>query len=206
MCLTINALPGPPSQHTCGLAEEVFAASPLPCLVWRSDAGDAVMVNAAFEREFGVGQGQAGPAWLSDCMQPSGDDGECTYLAGGAPRGRYRVTRQTVDLSPTIFHAVFLQPLPEEPPLGYDRAREALTALRPDVSLTPRETQVLDGIMRGKLNKVIAGELNISQKTVELHRANLMAKLRVHNVVELTRAVLDTGLNAQPTASAAMTV
>jgi DNA-binding NarL/FixJ family response regulator len=45
--------------------------------------------------------------------------------------------------------------------------------------------------MQGKLNKVIAGELNISPKTVELHRANLMAKLRVHNVIELARAVLD---------------
>jgi DNA-binding NarL/FixJ family response regulator len=45
--------------------------------------------------------------------------------------------------------------------------------------------------MSGKLNKVIASELNISPKTVELHRANLMAKLRVHNVVELARAVLD---------------
>ena len=63
--------------------------------------------------------------------------------------------------------------------------------MRPDVGLTRRESQVLDGIMQGKLNKVIAGELNISPKTIELHRANLMTKLRVHNVVELARAVLD---------------
>lgn len=56
--------------------------------------------------------------------------------------------------------------------------------------LTPRERQVLDGIMGGKLNKVIASDLKISPKTVELHRANLMAKLGAHNVVELTRTVL----------------
>lgn len=56
--------------------------------------------------------------------------------------------------------------------------------------LTRRERQVLDGIMDGKLNKVIASDLQISPKTVELHRANLMAKLGVHNVVELTRVVL----------------
>ncbi len=57
-------------------------------------------------------------------------------------------------------------------------------------SLTRRERQVLDGIMNGKLNKVIADDLKISPKTVELHRANLMAKLGAHNVVELTRVVL----------------
>lgn len=64
--------------------------------------------------------------------------------------------------------------------------------LAPDAleQLTPRERQVLDGIMSGKLNKVIASDLNISPKTVELHRANLMAKLGAHNVVELTRTVL----------------
>ncbi len=56
--------------------------------------------------------------------------------------------------------------------------------------LTRRERQVLDGIMDGKLNKVIASDLKISPKTVELHRANLMAKLGAHNVVELTRTVL----------------
>lgn len=56
--------------------------------------------------------------------------------------------------------------------------------------LTRRERQVLDGIMNGKLNKVIASDLKISPKTVELHRANLMAKLGAHNVVELTRTVL----------------
>ncbi len=64
--------------------------------------------------------------------------------------------------------------------------------LAPDAlqQLTPRERQVLDGIMAGKLNKVIASDLDISPKTVELHRANLMAKLGAHNVVELTRTVL----------------
>ncbi|QDE41500.1 response regulator transcription factor [Luteibacter pinisoli] len=56
--------------------------------------------------------------------------------------------------------------------------------------------------MRGKLNKVIASELKISPKTVELHRSNLMAKLRVHNVVELARVVLDTPPRHEETAEA----
>ncbi|WP_279389021.1 LuxR C-terminal-related transcriptional regulator [Luteibacter rhizovicinus] len=182
----------PASHHLCGLAEEVFAASPLPCLVWQHDVERAVMVNAAFEREFGADPKLAGPEWLTQRFQPCGEDDEFLLRKDGEPHGRYRITRQAMSVPPTIFHAVFLQPLPDDPPLGHERASHAFSALRPDVALTRREIQVLDGIMRGKLNKIIAGELSISQKTVELHRANLMAKLRVHNVVELARAVLDT--------------
>ncbi|KJV35377.1 hypothetical protein VI08_08375 [Luteibacter yeojuensis] len=78
-----------------------------------------------------------------------------------------------------------------EEPEAADIDAAGTASLPAGVSLTPRESQVLDGIMLGKLNKVIASELSISPKTVELHRSNLMAKLRVHNVVELARVVLD---------------
>jgi len=56
--------------------------------------------------------------------------------------------------------------------------------------LTPREKQVLDLVVAGKLNKTIADELHISIKTVELHRANMMSKLGVRNVPDLVRLVL----------------
>ena len=56
--------------------------------------------------------------------------------------------------------------------------------------LTPRERQVLDLVVAGKLNKTIADLLGISIKTVELHRANMMTKLGVRNVPELVRLVL----------------
>lgn len=85
---------------------------------------------------------------------------------------------------------------PFDAPLLIDAIQTALANHAPQTAstalanLTRRERQVLDGIMGGKLNKVIADELNISPKTVELHRSNLMAKLGVHNVVELTRVVL----------------
>jgi len=85
---------------------------------------------------------------------------------------------------------------PFDAPLLIDAIQTALANHAPHAaspalaSLTRRERQVLDGIMGGKLNKVIADELSISPKTVELHRSNLMAKLGVHNVVELTRVVL----------------
>lgn len=51
--------------------------------------------------------------------------------------------------------------------------------------LTPRESEVLDGILVGKRNKVIASDLNISERTVETHRANIMSKAKVHTVAEL---------------------
>ena len=58
-------------------------------------------------------------------------------------------------------------------------------------NLTRREVQVLEAIVAGRLNKQIAAELGISIKTVEVHRANLMSKLRARTVAELIRIVYD---------------
>lgn len=57
-------------------------------------------------------------------------------------------------------------------------------------SLTAREREVLDRVVAGKLNRVIAEELEVSIKTVEAHRAKLMEKLRVGSVAELVRVAL----------------
>ena len=61
---------------------------------------------------------------------------------------------------------------------------EAIAAL-----LTPREKEVLDHVCAGLSNKLIAGRLGISSRTVEIHRANLMHKLQVRNVAGLLRLV-----------------
>ncbi|HCZ17533.1 MAG TPA: response regulator [Accumulibacter sp.] len=53
--------------------------------------------------------------------------------------------------------------------------------------LTTRERQVMDLILAGKLNKVIADELQISMRTVEVHRANLFEKMGVRTAVELAQ-------------------
>ena len=53
-------------------------------------------------------------------------------------------------------------------------------------SLTSRETEVLEGVIGGKANKQIAADLDISVKTVEVHRARLMEKMDVSSVAELT--------------------
>lgn len=53
--------------------------------------------------------------------------------------------------------------------------------------LTDRERQVMDLVAEGKPNKIIAAELNISPKTVEIHRARVMEKLGVDSVAMLVR-------------------
>src|SRR5690625_3862186 len=59
--------------------------------------------------------------------------------------------------------------------------------------LTAREQQVLERIVAGRLNKQIAGDLDISIKTVEAHRANIMEKLEVTTVADLMKIALAQG-------------
>ncbi len=56
--------------------------------------------------------------------------------------------------------------------------------------LSPREQEVLELVIVGKASKQIAGDLNISQKTVETHRANIMQKMHVSSVAELVNLVV----------------
>jgi len=59
-------------------------------------------------------------------------------------------------------------------------------------SLTPREREVMDHIMAGRLNKHIACQLNICVKTVEFHRARIMEKMGAHSVAELVQLTVST--------------
>ena len=60
--------------------------------------------------------------------------------------------------------------------------------------LTPREREVLDAIVRGAPNKAVAGALGISEKTVEAHRAHIMAKMEAASFAELVRKTIAAGL------------
>lgn len=55
--------------------------------------------------------------------------------------------------------------------------------------LTPREREVMDCILAGKYNKVIADELHIAMRTVEVHRARIFEKMGVKSAVELAQAL-----------------
>jgi DNA-binding NarL/FixJ family response regulator len=64
----------------------------------------------------------------------------------------------------------------------------------PEDPLTPRESEVVKLVAEGLSNREIAEELVISDKTVERHRANILAKLGMHDRVELTRYAIRSGL------------
>jgi len=82
-----------------------------------------------------------------------------------------------------------------------ERAQDAIERYKHDLAdrqhtderlqrLTHRETEVLDLIVAGKPNKVIALDLGISERTVELHRAHIMEKMQVRNLAHLLRVIL----------------
>ena len=70
--------------------------------------------------------------------------------------------------------------------------REEMQAMEQRLALlTPRESQVVDSIVGDRLNKQIASDLNISVKTVELHRSRALRKLNVKNAAQLVRVMLE---------------
>ena len=73
------------------------------------------------------------------------------------------------------------------------RTREAAEAAARVAALTAREADVLRGLLAGRQNKVIARDLGISPRTVEIHRANLMDKLGVQSLSEALRTALAAG-------------
>lgn len=74
----------------------------------------------------------------------------------------------------------------------------ALRLLRKDrsdpTSLSAREGEVLSGVASGFTNEELSGQLHLSVRTVESHRANIMGKLGLHSRADLVRYALDHGL------------
>ena len=101
------------------------------------------------------------------------------FLTKHAPKG---------DLIAAIQHA-----LARDAKERAERERRLELRTRID-TLTEREREVLRQVVQGKLNKQIAADLGIHERTVKLHRTNITAKLQVHSVAELTRMVQEAGL------------
>lgn len=75
--------------------------------------------------------------------------------------------------------------------LSADAERRRLAAKME--TLSARERDVLEGLVKGHANKVIAFDLDISPRTVEVYRANVMTKMEAHSLSELVRMVMTTG-------------
>jgi len=61
--------------------------------------------------------------------------------------------------------------------------------------LTPREREVFLHLISGQLNKQVAADLEITERTIKLHRANILDKLEVTSMAELARMAVDLGLD-----------
>jgi two-component system response regulator FixJ len=68
-----------------------------------------------------------------------------------------------------------------------DRDREAVHAAQRIATLSPREREVLDALLMGRPNKVIAYDLGISVRTVEVHRARMMERLGTKQIADAIR-------------------
>src|ERR1700741_1587278 len=84
--------------------------------------------------------------------------------------------------------------------LEKDRANRAVLNERSLIrqrleSLTPREREVLTMVTSGKPNKVMAADLGVSQRTVEIHRARVMEKMGASSLPPLVRMIMDLGEN-----------
>jgi FixJ family two-component response regulator len=91
-----------------------------------------------------------------------------------------------------------------EAALEKDAQAAGLSAAQSEVSarlakLSPREREVLDLVVAGKMNKTIADVMNISIKTVEAHRSKVMEKMGARSLAELVQAVIKAGARAAPT-------
>lgn len=85
----------------------------------------------------------------------------------------------------------------EREALAYGEARRKMIEARNRIAaLSPREREVLDWLAEGRSNKMIARELHISPRTVEIHRANMMSKLGANHAAEAVRLRIEAHLEA----------
>jgi two-component system response regulator FixJ len=82
-----------------------------------------------------------------------------------------------------------------------DDDREAAVAAQLIATLSPRERQVLDSLVAGRANKVIAFDLGISVRTVEVHRARMMERLGVRQFAEAIRLAVMAQIGSKPSES-----
>jgi two-component system, LuxR family, response regulator FixJ len=75
-------------------------------------------------------------------------------------------------------------------PADCQAARDRVAIRARIARLSPRERELLDGIVRGNSTKVIADRLQISARTIDHHRANMMEKMRAGNVADLVRMAM----------------
>jgi len=100
----------------------------------------------------------------------------------------------TKPVKKTVLFAAIERALARDAQAREQRARRRELSVRFD-ALTPREREVLAHVLRGQLNKQVAVDLDASERTIKMHRANLMAKLQVQSVAELAHLAHEAGIS-----------
>lgn len=115
----------------------------------------------------------------------SGADG---YLLKGSSKSEFLKALHTVAAGGKYFSGDISEIIINNFVKGKTRSSQKAAAVSEEISLlTKREKQILEFILNGKGNNDIAEALKISRRTVEVHRFNLMKKLNVKNLIELTQ-------------------
>ena len=83
------------------------------------------------------------------------------------------------------------------------RRRQSIAKTRYD-TLNPREREVMGLVVEGLANKQVARRLDLSEKTIEVHRARVMAKMGADSLAELVRLALDVGVGPEAGGGAAV--
>lgn len=117
--------------------------------------------------------------------------GASGYLLKDCPseelsRAIHAIARNEIYLSPQIAHYVVDESI----------SRVDSEVYKGQNLLTPREREIVQLIAEGKNTKTIALDLGISVKTVETHRRQIMRKLNIHSVAELTKYAINEGLTS----------
>ncbi len=95
---------------------------------------------------------------------------------------------KVADLTLVVEQALARCAVEQEARLAIDSYRERIERL------TPREQEIMRHVISGRLNKVIGRDLSISEKTVKVHRARVLEKMKVKSVAELSRICTIVGL------------
>jgi len=160
---------------------------PTDVAVLDDDADFAASVARMLGRRGFRAQGHVLPATLLAALSAGNIACVVTDIQMGDADG-FAVARHVRRLAPAtalVFMTVDEGRLAEAVRAGIDWSREAHRIAAATASLTPREREVFDLLVRGHSNKEVAARLAISARTVEDHRAAIMTKTRTNGLAEL---------------------
>lgn len=147
--------------------------------------------------------GMSGPQ-LHDRLESLGVDLPVIYLTGqgSVPVSVRAMKRGAFDFLEKPIDAGLLSSLLDQAIDRHRRVRDsrqrALEIARRLGEVSPREREVMALVVSGRMNKQIAGELGISEKTVKAHRGRVMAKFGVRSVAELVKLCGELGIATPP--------